>query len=41
VGVNQAGVNVGPGGVVSSGGPQWGQGVVGVGLGSTGRPNIY
>ncbi|EDW99326.1 protein Gawky isoform X1 [Drosophila yakuba] len=36
VGVNQAGVNVGPGGVVSSGGPQWGQGVVGGGLGSTG-----
>ncbi|XP_016967317.1 protein Gawky isoform X2 [Drosophila biarmipes] len=37
VGVNQGGVNVGPGGVVSSGGPQWGQGVVGVGLGSTGN----
>ncbi|XP_017051370.1 protein Gawky isoform X2 [Drosophila ficusphila] len=36
VGVIQGGVNVGQGGVVSSGGPQWGQGVVGVGLGSTG-----
>ncbi|XP_017062674.1 protein Gawky [Drosophila eugracilis] len=34
--VNQGGVNVGPGGVSTSG-PQWGQGVVGVGLGSTGN----
>ncbi|EDV33650.2 uncharacterized protein Dana_GF19039, isoform D [Drosophila ananassae] len=40
VGVNQSGVNVGPGGVVASTGPQWSQGVVGLGSSGTSGANI-
>ncbi|KAH8335847.1 hypothetical protein KR074_006314 [Drosophila pseudoananassae] len=40
VGVNQTAVNVGPGGIVASTGPQWTQGVVGLGSSGTSGTNI-